>query len=226
MRVVITGANRGLGFAFVEACLKRGDEVYACYRKDPGDLSKLTSQKLMRVQVDVTDESSLKTFQKKLQDNNETVDVLINNAGVLNGRDARVEAIEATDMITAFQVNALGPLLTVKHVLKHMEQSKEKRIINISSNAASLHHAYAPDYPYGMSKVALNMFTEKLRKETEERGYHVYSVHPGWMQTDMGGASAKITATEAAEAIVQHFIDATPKGSHTYYDYQGQPMAL
>ncbi|GEM05528.1 short-chain dehydrogenase [Halolactibacillus miurensis] len=224
MRVVITGANRGLGFAFVEACLKRGYDVYACYRKDPGSLSTLHSQKLMRIQVDVTDESSLNAFQKKIQDYNETIDVLINNAGVLNGRDARVEAVEVNDMLTAFQVNALGPLLTVKHLLKHMEESNVKRIINISSNAASLNHAYAPDYPYGMTKVALNMFTEKLRKEVEGRGYRVYSVHPGWMRTDMGGASADISAIEAAEAIIQHFIEAAPEGAHTFYDYQGQPM--
>lgn len=226
MRVVITGANRGLGFALVDACLKRGYDVYACYRKDPGKLSTLHSKKLMRIQIDVTDASSLSAFQKRIQDHHETIDVLINNAGVLNGRDDRVEAIEEQDMLTAFQVNALGPLLTVKHLLKHMEESAEKRIINISSNAASLAHAYAPDYAYGMSKVALNMFTEKLKKEVEGRGYHVYSVHPGWVQTDMGGASADISATESAEAIIQHFIETTPTGPHAFYDYQGQPMDL
>jgi NAD(P)-dependent dehydrogenase (short-subunit alcohol dehydrogenase family) len=226
MLVVITGANRGLGFSFVETFLKQGDEVYACYRKDPGELKNITSPQLMRVQVDVTDEASIQKLAKKVQDNHQTIDVLINNAGVLNGRDNSVGALQKSELLKALEVNTLGPILMVKHLLKHMEASEEKRIIQISSNAASLNHAYAPDYPYGMSKVALNMFTEKLSKEVEGRGYHIYSVHPGWMQTDMGGASAAISATEAAEAIIQHFVEATPNGPHTYYDYQGQPMKL
>ncbi|WP_369403589.1 SDR family NAD(P)-dependent oxidoreductase [Gracilibacillus boraciitolerans] len=90
----------------------------------------------------------------------------------------------------------------IKHFLPIFHKGPRASILNISSEAASFTNAYAGDYPYGMSKAALNMLSEKLKMYLKDDGVQVLSIHPGWMKTDMGGEKAPFDPDETARMIV------------------------
>lgn len=105
-------------------------------------------------------------------------------------------------MEESFQTNLYGPILVMKHFLPLLRHGSRQAVINISSEAGSMANAWAGDYSYGLSKAALNMFTAQLRSELVPLGFAVYAVHPGWIRTDMGGASATGDAAESARSIM------------------------
>lgn len=89
----------------------------------------------------------------------------------------------------------------VKHMLPLIGAGTQPVIMNISSEAGTIINAFSTNYPYSMSKTALNMFTERLRHYVQDQGITVYAVHPGWMKTDMGGEEAPSEPAAAAEGI-------------------------
>src|SRR5699024_7945389 len=139
------------------------------------------------LQFDVTDEEAIIDAKEKLAQKIDAIDVIINNAAILNGRDQSIEDLNFDDRLLAFTINTLGPARIIKHFLPLLRKGERKSIINVSSESGSLTNAYPGDYPYGLSKVALNMITEKLVRELKDDQINVMSVHPGWMHTDMGG---------------------------------------
>lgn len=221
MRILVTGSNRGLGFALVDLALSEGHEVIATYRSEKGLLEDIENDRLQVVKCDVTDEASVKTLKEEIKAY-DSLDVIINNAGILNERETDIRNLDLDKTALAFEVNTLGPIRVVKHLLNKLLESDAKKIINISSEAGSLTHSYAKDYPYGMSKVALNMFSEKLHHELKDQGVEVYSVHPGWMQTDMGGKQAPLPPEGAAKTIFDAFVNSSKRGEHRFFNYDGR----
>lgn len=129
-------------------------------------------------------------------------------------------------MLTTMDINLYGPIRVVKHFLPLLTEP-ECSIINISSEAGSITNAYPNDYPYGISKAALNMFTQQLHVYVKERGIQVLSVHPGWMQTDMGGAEAPTNPNQSAEGILDLIEKrTTPEGHFMFVDYTGKDMKI
>lgn len=230
MNILITGANRGLGLALVNHALSNGDNVIATARSMNEDLERLQTKypdKLHVLQFDVTNESAIITERDRIAKEIDYIDAIINNAAILNGRDQLIENLSIEDCLLAFDINTLGPIRIIKHFLPLLRKGNEKSIINISSEAGSLTNAYAGDYPYGLSKVALNMLTEKLVRELKDDQINVMSVHPGWMQTDMGGNQAPTNPNDTAKNIYQ-FITNPPKsttGFH-FFEHSGKMMDI
>ena len=233
MKLLITGANRGLGLALTKEAAKRGHTVFAGIRNldERGDgVMQLQSDfpnQIVFMPLDVADEISCQDAASRLESKNVTLDVIVNNAAILNERTKTIEELDMKEVELALSINLMGPMQVVKHFLPLLDKGPRSSIINISSEAGSFQNAYGADYPYALSKSALNMFTEQLRKYVAKDQVSVFAIHPGWIRTDMGGERAPGTPEESA----QHILDIIEKkkeviGNSSFIDFKGEPMPL
>jgi NAD(P)-dependent dehydrogenase (short-subunit alcohol dehydrogenase family) len=205
-RVVITGANRGLGLELARVYAARGDAVTAGCRNPDGaiELRQLTGDVHA---LDVASEDSIERFAAAIGDS--PVDVLINNAGI-DGRalgvpdDARdVLQLDSADFLAEISVNALGPMLLSRHLLSALRRSSNARIVNVSSTVGSMEVAASVgrDVGYVTSKAALNMITIKLAQRLRDDGIVAVAVHPGVLKTAL--ASPRLEAEDPAVGAVE-----------------------
>lgn len=232
MNLLITGASRGLGLAMAAEALERGHRVYAGVRdpeKKNARLSELESRfggKLVCVRLDVTDESGIAELAAEMNREGRTLGAIVNNAAVLEERNTPIERVDMEAVARSFDINLFGPMRVAKHFLPLLTEERAA-LVNISSEAGSLTNAYPGDYPYAISKTALNMLTEQLRKYLRDREIAVYSVHPGWVKTDMGGEQAPTDPRKSAAGILD-LIErkVVPDAKFHFIDYAGKEMAI
>lgn len=232
MDMLITGAGRGLGLELAKEALRRGHRVIAGVRRlqhheQLGRLEETYGQdRLTIARLDVEKEDSIAEAAELLKAEGRTLGAIINNAAVLLGRNVPVEELDIEELSESFEVNLFGPVRVVKHFRPLLKQP-EASIINISSEAGSLTHAYPNDYPYGMTKAAMNMFTQQLSSLLSKDGIQVLSVHPGWMRTDMGGQEAAIDPQLSAQGILDLIERKIPAKSGLHFvDYKGKEMTI
>jgi NAD(P)-dependent dehydrogenase (short-subunit alcohol dehydrogenase family) len=226
-RVVITGANRGIGLELARVYASRGDEVWGgCRRPDSADeLRELTGHV---VELDMASESSIESFAAALGDS--AVDVLINNAGV----DARALGVPDTErdvlqlgvepFLGEFRVNALGPMLLTRALLAPLRNADGARIVNVSSTVGSMEVAAAigRDVGYVVSKAALNMITVKLAAHLRDDGIIAVALHPGLLRTAMGTPRANLEDPAPAAAEIVALVDSlTPAESGSFLHRDG-----
>lgn len=186
-RVLITGGSRGLGLVLARGLLQRGAEVAVAardseeLRRAARDLGRYASpgSGVWTVACDVRDPSDVEHMMRELEARVGTIDVLINNAGVI--QVGPVEAMTFNDYEEAMQVHFFGPLRTTLAVLPSMKARGSGRIINISSLGGKL--AVPHMLPYSASKFALTGFSEGLHAELKKYGIMVTNVCPGLMRT-------------------------------------------
>ncbi len=193
-KILITGANRGIGLELTRQLLSRGDEVIAVCRTASEELQSL---KLRVIEgVDVCTDQSISSLQSQLGD--EKLDWLINNAGILS-----VESLDSLDFGTMeqqFRVNALGPLRTTAGLLQNLPSGSKVGII--TSRMGSIEdNTSGSYYGYRMSKAAVNMAGMSLARDLKERGVAVALLHPGMVATDMTGGRGVPTEHSAAGLI-------------------------
>jgi NAD(P)-dependent dehydrogenase (short-subunit alcohol dehydrogenase family) len=218
---VITGANRGLGFATARRLgqsgvrvivgarnLANGDEAVARLRREGLDCEPL--------RIDVDSAESVREAAKLVEREHGRIDILINNAGILPEATATdVDRPLDLGMVReTFETNVFGTISVTNEFLPLLRRSASGRIVNVSSTMGSLTDQTDPSSPYygllvpayQMSKAALNGFTIALSKALTDTSIKVNSVCPGWVQTDLGGpanrAAAPTTADEAAQIVV------------------------
>jgi NAD(P)-dependent dehydrogenase (short-subunit alcohol dehydrogenase family) len=199
--VLITGAARGLGLDFVKQYAAKGWRVLACAREPESPALTAVKGDIHRHKLEVTDYPAVIGLADKLS--SEAIDVLINNAGIA-GREATVlGSIDPAVWRQAFEVNALAPLMIAEAFVEHVARSKERKLIAISSRLGSITHNDGGRYAYRASKTALNMEWKSLSKDLAGKGLICVVLHPGWVQTDMGGASATLTIDQSVPAMVE-----------------------
>ncbi|UQZ35576.1 short-chain dehydrogenase [Paenibacillus sp. PK3_47] len=232
MNILITGAGRGLGLELTAEALERGHSVIAGVRhpeKSQTELSKLAEEhgdRLTIAKLEVTDEEGIAALAGELKEQGRTLGAIINNAAILTARNTPIEALDLNDMLTTMDINLYGPMRVVKHFLPLLTEP-EPSIINISSEAGSITNAYPGDYPYSISKTAMNMFSQQLHVYLKDRGVHVLSVHPGWMHTDMGGEQAPTDPRTSAKGIIDLIQQrAIPEDRFMFVDYTGKDMKI
>ncbi|TBL69716.1 SDR family oxidoreductase [Paenibacillus thalictri] len=230
MNIVITGANRGLGYELTAEAVQRGFRVIAAIRASAleGRLLELSGRfpgQIEAAELDVCDEASVERLAAKLKAEGRTVDALINNAAILLSRGVALEELAMDDVIRSFEVNVFGPIRVVKHLLPLMSEAGPRAIVNISSEAGALSNAYGGDYSYALTKSALNMFSKQVKKYVVKRGIRVYALHPGWIRTDMGGEKAPGDPVDSARGIMD-IVDATKEiyGDPFFVNIKGEPM--
>ncbi|MBU9714139.1 SDR family oxidoreductase [Evansella tamaricis] len=229
MNILVTGANRGLGLAFVKLGAEKGYRIFAGVRSEDTEYPELEKlQKsypnLVEIQtLDVSDEGSIEASKGELEKRGVSLDGIINNAGVLIDRGVAFHELNLAEGLATFDINTFGPIRVVKHFYDLLKGEKPF-IVNISSDAGSITNTYDGDYFYGMSKAALNMFSEKLRRALP--AVRIYSIHPGWLHTDMGGKEAPLSPELSAESIfgiIEGEVSVSP-GANTYITYDGKKL--
>lgn len=227
---LVTGANRGIGLEFVRQLLVRGDTVIATARAPDtaDDLQALVRAHRGHLQIfplDVAQPASQSALVRALPQaiaESGRIDLLINNAGVLASGERfgelRMDALEAS-----FRTNAAGPLLLTQALAPLL--AKNAVVANISSQLGSIGNTTRFGTPsYAIGKAALNMATRLLAAALAERGIAVVALHPGWVQTDMGGSGASITPQQSVQGLLK-VIDSTSLASSGHFlDWRGTAL--
>lgn len=211
MHVVITGAARGLGRALADAYTARGDRVTGTSRAGEGGL----------LRVDVTQAADISGMGAALDA--QAVDLLVCNAGVYPDKGQNLADGYPPQMwADAFAVNVTGVFLTVQELLPNLQMSGAPRIAIISSQMASHTRAPGGSYIYRASKAAALNLGRNLATDLAHLGIAVGIYHPGWVQTDMGGTAAEITADEAADGLLRRFDELDMAGTGCFRTWDGR----
>jgi NAD(P)-dependent dehydrogenase (short-subunit alcohol dehydrogenase family) len=215
---LVTGANRGLGYETSRQLLALGLKVVLAGREDralEAAVAELDAdqQRLMTVQLDVTEPDSIARAHRAAVERFGRVDVLVNNAAILLSESAAALAIPSEDYRATFDTNVFGVIEVCRLFVPEMARAGYGRVVNVSSGAGQLStmSAYAP--AYSMSKAALNACTRILAETYRSKGVLVNAVDPGWVRTDMGGSAAPRSPEEGADTIV--WLATLPKGGPT-----------
>jgi NAD(P)-dependent dehydrogenase (short-subunit alcohol dehydrogenase family) len=228
-KVLITGANRGLGLEFVRQLLRRGDRVIATCRH-PGRATDLTAQAaahpghLHVLPLDLVKPASIAELAREAAMLFDGLDLLINNAGQLVPGE-RFGTVSAEHLDASLRSNTLGPFLLTQALAPLLAKGSEPRVANVSSvigSIASTREFRSPSY--AISKAALNMATVQLAHALAPEGVRVIALHPGWVRTDMGGTQAPVAPADSVAGLLQVIAGLTLADSGSFRDWQGQAL--
>lgn len=215
---VVTACNRGLGLEFARQLSGRGDRVIATAR-DPESATELKRLDVKVAQLDVTDATSVDRFGAALAD--ESVDVLINNAGV-GVHSTPLDELDFAEMEHFFAVNAIGPLRVTRALLPALRSGADKKIVNLTSRMGSIEdNSSGAAYSYRASKAALNMVTRSLAVDLGPQGFICAVLHPGWVMTDMGGKPAPVAPEDSISGMLRVIAALSADDNGKFYDFTG-----
>lgn len=223
---IITGANRGIGLELTKCFLKSGQwKIYACCRtpekaQELQELTKNSNDKIKIYKLDVINEESVKNFAVQIKGH--TVDLLLNNAGIMGSDHQAAFDMDFDAWLDTFKVNTMAPLRMVQATIDNLKSSDQPKIVTISSKMGSLNRKSKGSYAYRSSKAALNKVMQVLSLELEEEGIIVSMLHPGWVQTDMGGKEADITPQESAEGLFRVMMSLKQSDSGRFLQWTGE----
>lgn len=220
---LVTGANRGIGLELVRTLRSRGYAVIGTAR-DPGDASELKAAASETLQLDHADPKSVSDLARTLGDR--PIDLLINNAG-MGDAPGTLDDLDCDVLETFFRVNAIGPMRVTQALLPNIRAGSAGEggtVVNISTIMSSIATTGAGYYGYRASKAALNMLAKLASLDLASDGVMVVNLHPGWVQTRMGGENAAITPKESAEGLVRVIENLTDDMRGGLYDYRGEKI--
>ena len=222
--VFITGTTRGIGLALVRQFLEAGSNVFATARHPESDalqsLKAAHGDELQLLTLDVTNSTEIQAAVTSLA--GQPVNLLINNAGLYQSRADDVESLAAQTWLQEFHVNAIAPFMVTRALRGNLAAADDALVAMISSKMGSMSdNTSGGAYSYRSSKAALNAVTVCLAQDLAGDGTRVVALHPGWVQTDMGGANAPVDASQSASGLrkVMTGIDETKNGG--FFDYTG-----
>ncbi len=225
--ILITGASRGLGLEFARQYAAAGWRVHASCR-DPegaGALRSLAADDAVTVHgLDVADGASVAALAATLA--GEPLDVLLNNAGVYGGKNKDFGATDYGQWAQTLDVNVLGPLRVAEAFAGHVAAGGRKQMVFISSRMGSIAgNDSGGAYIYRSSKAALNAVVKSLSLDLAERGVTVVAFHPGWVATDMGGATAPLKPAESVAAMHKVIESLTSADNGRFVNYDGSDIS-
>lgn len=213
----ITGASRGIGREFVRQYCAAGWRVIASCRDPEG--SGLEGEVLP---LDVADPGSVLALKDALA--GETIDLLINNAGISGPRDYSVGSIPYDAWEQVFRTNTLGPLRVAEALLEPVARSERRLMVFLTSDLGSIGQGGGGYYLYGSSKAALNKAVKSLSVDLRPQRVGCLLFHPGWVRTDMGGASASVSVETSVGGMVNVIDRWKPADTGTLMDYTGRTI--
>jgi NAD(P)-dependent dehydrogenase (short-subunit alcohol dehydrogenase family) len=219
--LLVTGANRGLGLEYVRQLSAKGYTVIGTARR-PDAAKELAATADRIEQLDVADPESVAALAKRL--GGVPIDILINNAGILDRSEMTIDMVNYDSMERAYQVNTIGPLRVTQALLPNVRAGDRKMIVSMSSVLGSIERSKGRYYSYRASKAALNMINSIWSAEFGAEGFTCTVLHPGWVRTDMGGPNATYSPEESVAGLIKVIEGLTPEYNGKFYDLEGQPI--
>lgn len=235
---LVTGANKSIGLEVVRQLAKKGIYVYLGSRNIGNGVEavdKLLAEGIHNVeaiQLDTTDDASVKKARTEIGKKSKALDILINNAGVYGGHpqaalDANIDQFKAV-----FDANVYGVVRVTQAFIDLLKQSSEPRIVNVSSSQGSLTLHSDPSYKYYnykgavylSSKSALNMYTVVLAYELKDTSFKVNAICPGFTKTDFNGHRGTGTVEDAGKRIVKYALIGKDGPTGKFFSEENNPV--
>lgn len=215
--VLITGANRSIGFETARQLLQQGYYVYlGCRNRQNGQqaVEQLRSEGLLQtepIEIDVDNGGSIKAARQLIGKKINSLDVLINNAGISGGSPQHGFDAEINVFKQVFDTNFFGVIEVTQAFIDLLKQSPEPRIVNVTSGLGSLtlqndpawKHYHVKPASYVASKAALNAYTIVMAYNLRDTAFKINAVDPGYTATDFNGHSGPGTIPDAAARVVK-----------------------
>ena len=210
--ILIVGASRGIGLGLAKEFKARGWNVTGTERSESEELHAIEGTQIET--LDVTEPSTFDAIEGEF-------DAVIVNAGITGAKHQSSEQATAEEVAEVMMTNAFGPMHLGKKLLPRIR--KGGSLSFMSSLMGSIADSSGGYDLYRTSKTAQNMLAKGIaEQEAKERGVTVLSLHPGWVQTDMGGPNAKITVEESAKGLADVVENA--RGGYAFVDYTGKTL--
>ena len=225
-QVLITGANRGLGLEFTKQYAADGWQVLACCRHPQSAMALQAlagaHSNIKILALDVADFAQVDALALQLKAEN--IDVLINNAGVYPA--SSFGDTNYDDWAQGFKINSMAPLKMTEAFVQHVSRSQLKKIATITSKMGSIDdNTSGESYSYRSSKTAVNMVMKSLSIDLKPYGISVITLHPGWVQTDMGGPNGLINAQTSVTGLRSQVATLTLASTGQFVAYDGKAIA-
>ncbi|XP_020369511.2 C-factor-like [Rhincodon typus] len=242
--VLVTGANKGIGLELVKQLINSSvppTQILATFWQSSStqELETLANDhsSVRMIELDVTDSASIQRAVERVEAilGSTGLNLLINNAGI--NSHATLETITAEDMMAVYQTNVVGPLLVSQAFLPLLKKAaqaldmkemscKKAAIVNITSLLGSItlsqkNFRRAPMYPYRLSKAALNMASMCLSEDLKQYQILSVAIHPGWVQTDMGGKEALVSVSDSVSNLMKLFASLSQCDTGKFLDSEG-----
>ena len=225
--LLVTGANRGIGLQLTEQFAADGWNVLACCRNPDGaeELQALseTYPQVELLALDVTDYAQMATLSTQLQER--PIDILLSNAGIYGPRGVGFGDVDPAAWREVLEVNTIAPLMLVQAFVEQVAASQQKLVAIISSKVGSIaDNSSGGSYLYRSSKTAVNQVVKCLSIDLADRGITSVSLHPGWVQTEMGGPNAEISTVDSVAGLKSILQAAGPAQNGWFIEYNGNPI--
>jgi NAD(P)-dependent dehydrogenase (short-subunit alcohol dehydrogenase family) len=233
MNILITGANRGIGFEFTRQYVHRGERVFATCRQperavELQELFEEFPKQLRILPLDVGNLESIRHSHSQVMNSTDSLDLLINNAGVYSAKGSRspqeaLGSLDFDDALSVMRTNSIGPILIVQEYLDLLRASKLAKIVNITSGYGSVsNNTSRYPYYYAASKAALNQLTRSLAFDLRKYKMIALVLDPGWVATEMGGRSAPVSASESVRTMIEVVDRLSSKDNGEFLDRFGE----
>lgn len=219
--ILITGAGRGIGFEMARQAIDKGWNVIGSVRTV--EAQRELAQKLPQMAVlnfDVTDHAAVEKVANAFHS---PIDILVNNAGVIGEAPQSTLEMDFDGFANTLAINTLAPLKITQVFLPLLKQGDNPRLVNISSKMGRMEFSSSDRIAYRASKAALNKITQGLATDLRDDGITCIAMHPGWVQSDMGGAGADITPAASAAGILEVISSLKLDDTGKFIDWDGTP---
>jgi NAD(P)-dependent dehydrogenase (short-subunit alcohol dehydrogenase family) len=233
LRVLITGANRGLGLEFARQYADRGARVFAAARepdtaKELRALAEARRGRVDLIGLDVGIAESIDHAHHAIAAHVDGLDVLINNAGVYAARVTsggqpaeRLGELKFDDALHVLRVNAVAPLMIAQAFLDLLKRGRSPKLISITSGYGSVSGNTGFPYYYAASKAALNMAMRSFAGDGAASGIVTVVMNPGWVRTDMGTSAAPLAPDESVSGMIKVIDGLTSADNSRFLNWQG-----
>ena len=218
--ILITGANRGIGLELTKKLAKQ-NQIFATTRTMSSDDELHSIENTNVYQLDLLDDKSMDELIHRLDE--VPIDLVINNAGIFH--DEQFNGLNHDLWLDEMKVNAISPISLTHRLKNNLVNGKDKKVVFISSQMGSIDDNYSGNYYfYRSSKAALNASAKSISIDWKDDGISVLILHPGWVQTDMGGKTAKITVEESVSGMIDLINNHNLKDTGAFLNYSGRKM--
>jgi NAD(P)-dependent dehydrogenase (short-subunit alcohol dehydrogenase family) len=210
--ILITGAGRGLGLELARQYAQDGWRVIGTVRSPAPHLPEA-------ITLDVTNTAQVKQLSAQLK--GVAIDVLFCNAGISGKRGMALGSFDYEEWEKVLRVNLLGAAAVIEALIDNVAASERKTVALMSSRLGSIAETSGATLPYSTSKAALNLLAKGLAANLAPRGIIVVALSPGWVKTDMGGASAPLTPEASVHGLRNVVRRLRREDSGKFFSYDG-----